>query len=54
MYSSFLSTGSIPQNVHEVLPRPFWGGSSFQNKTPLGHSIGQIPFTSLEGDKRPD
>ena len=29
------------------------GGSSHQNKTPVDHSIGHIPFTSLEGDKRP-
>ena len=34
---------------------PFWGGgSSHQNKTPVDHSIGHIPFASLEGDKRPD
>ena len=31
-------------NIHEVWPRPFWGGSSHQNKTPVGHSIGHIPF----------
>ena len=35
-------------------PRPFWGGSGHQNKTPVDHSIGHIPFTSLEGDKSPD
>ena len=48
--------GSIPLNIHEVWPRPFWGGSSHQNKTPVDHSIGHkpIPFTLLEGDKRPD
>ena len=46
--------GRIPLNIHEVWPRPFWGGSSHQNKSPVGHSIGHIPFTSLEGDNRPD
>ena len=46
--------GSIPLNIHEVWPRPFWRGSSLQNKTPMDHSIGHIPFASLEGDKRPD
>ena len=35
-------------------PHPFRGGSSHQNKTPVDHSIDHIPFTSLEGDKRPD
>ena len=45
--------GSIPLNIHEVLPRPFWGGSSHQNKTPVDHSIGHVPFGSLEGGKRP-
>ena len=49
-----LSTGSIPLNIHEVWPHPFWGGSSHQNKTPVDHVIGHIPSTSLEGDKRPD
>ena len=44
--------GSIPLNIREVWPRPFWGGSSHQNKTPVDHSIGHIPFASLEGDKR--
>ena len=33
---------------------PFWRGCSYQNKTPVDHSIGHIPFASLEGDKRPD
>ena len=33
---------------------PFWGGSSRQNKLPVDHFIGHIPFASLEGDKRPD
>ena len=47
-------TGSIPLNNHEVWPHPFWGGSSLQNKTPVDHSIGHIPFASLGGDKRPD
>ena len=46
--------GSIPLNIHKVWPRPFLGGSSNQNKTPVDHSIGYIPFTALEGDKRPD
>ena len=46
--------GSIPLNIHEVWSRIFGGGSSHQNKTPVDHSIGHIPFTSLEGDKRPD
>ena len=50
----FLFFSSIPLNIHEVWPRPFWGGSSLQNKTPVDHSIGHIPFASLEGDKRPD
>ena len=45
--------GSIPLNIHEVWPRPFWGGRSHQNKTPVDYSIGHIPFTSLEGDNRP-
>ena len=47
-------TGSIPLNIHEVWPRPFWGGCSLQNKTPVDYSIGHIPFASLKGDKRPD
>ena len=38
----------------EVWPLPFWRGSSHQNKTPVDHSIGHIPFASLEGNKRPD
>ena len=46
--------GSILLNIHEVWPRPFWGGSSHQNKTPEEHFIGYFPFASLEGDKRPD
>ena len=46
--------GSIPLNIHEVWPRPFLGGSSLQNKTPVDHSIGHISFASLEVDKRPD
>ena len=46
--------GSIPLNIHEVWPRPFWGGGSLHNKTPVGHFIGHIPFASLEVDKRPD
>ena len=46
--------GSILLNIHEVWPRPFWGGSSHQNKLPVDHFIGHIPFASLEGDKRPD
>ena len=33
---------------------PFLGRSSHQNKTPVDHSIGHIPFTSLAGDKKPD
>ena len=33
---------------------PFLGRSSHKNKTPVDHSIGHIPFTSLEGEKRPD
>ena len=33
---------------------PFWGGSGHQNKTPVNHFIGHIPFACLEGDKRPD
>ena len=28
--------------------------SSHQNKLPVDHFIGHIPFASLEGDKRPD
>ena len=32
----------------------FGEGNSHQNKIPMDHSIGHIPFTSLEGDKRPD
>ena len=43
--------GSILLNIHEVWPRPFWGGSSHQNKTSVDHFIGHIPFASLEGDK---
>ena len=35
-------------------PRPFCGGSGHQNKTPVDHSIGIIPFTSLGGDNKPD
>ena len=46
--------GNIPLNIHELWSRPVLGGSSHQNKTPVDHSIGHIPFTSLEGDKRPD
>ena len=46
--------GSSPLNIHEVWPRPFWGGRCHQNKTPVDHFIGHIPFASLEGDKRPD
>ena len=46
--------GCIPLNIHEMWSRPFWGGRSHQNKTPVDHSIGHIPFGSLEGDKRPD
>ena len=49
-----LIIGSIPLNIHEVWPRPFWGGRSLQIKTPVDHSIGHIPFALLEGDKRPD
>ena len=48
------TSGSTLLNIHEVWPRLFWGGSSHQNKTPVGHFIGHIPFVSLEGDKRPD
>ena len=48
------SAGSILLNIREVLPRPKWGGSSHQNKTPVDHSTGHISFASLEGDKRPD
>ena len=38
---------------------PFWGGggggrSSHQNKLPVDHFIGHIPFASLEEDKKPD
>ena len=50
----FSGNGSIPLNIHEVWPRPFWGESSIQNKNPVDHSIDHIPFASLEGDKRPD
>ena len=39
--------GSILLNIHEVWPRPFWRGSSHQNKTPVDLSIGYIPFASL-------
>ena len=46
--------GSILLNIHEVWPRPFWRGSSNQNKSPMDHFIAHIPFASLEGDKRPD
>ena len=49
-----MTYSSIPLNIHEVWPRPFWSGSSLQNKTPVDHSIGHIPFASLEGTKRPD
>ena len=49
-----VTLGSIPLNIHEVWPRPFLGGSSHQNETPVDHSIGHNPLTSLEGDKRPD
>ena len=49
-----LRIGSILLNIHEVWPRPFWRGSSHQNKSPVDHSIGHIHFASLEGDKRPD
>ena len=45
---------SIPLNIHAVWPRPYCGGSIHQNKTPVDHSIGHIPFTSLEGDNRSD
>ena len=48
------SIGSSPLNINEVWPRPFWGGSSLQIKTPVDHSIGHAPFASLEDDKRPD
>ena len=46
--------GSILLNIHEVWPRPFWGGSSHQKENTVYHLIGHIPFASLEGDKRPD
>ena len=29
-------------------------GSSLQNKTPVNHSIGHMPFASLKGNTRPD
>ena len=45
---------SIPLNIHEVWTCPFRGGSGHQNKTSVDHFIGHIPFTSIEGDKRPD
>ena len=45
---------SILLNIYEVWPRPKRGGSSHQNKSPVDHSIGHIPFAALEGDKRPD
>ena len=45
---------SILLNIHEVWPRPFWGGSSHQKENTVYHLIGHIPFASLEGDKRPD
>ena len=46
--------GSILLNIHEVWPRPFWGGRRYQNKLPVDHLIGHIPFASLEADKRSD
>ena len=46
--------GSILLNSHEVWPRPFWGGSSHQNKLSVDHFISHIPFASLKCDKRPD
>ena len=46
--------GSILLNIHEVWPRPFWRGSSHQEKNTVDHFIGHIPFASFERDKRPD
>ena len=46
--------GRIPLTIHEVWPRPFWGGSILQNITPVDHFIGHIPFASLKADKRSD
>ena len=48
------TSGRILLNIQDVWPRPFWGGSSHQNKTPVDHFIGHIPFASLQGDRRPD
>ena len=49
LHDTVLLNGSILLNIHEVWPRPFWGGSSHQKKT-----LWIIPFASFEGDKRPD
>ena len=49
-----MSFGNILLNIHEVWPHPVWGVSRHQNKTPVDHFIGHIPFPSLECDKRPD
>ena len=51
--SGILNVGSIPLNIHEVWSRPNRGGNCHQKKTREGHFIGHIPFSSLEGDKRP-
>ena len=44
MTMKVLSHGSIPLNIHEVSPRPKRGGGDRQQKTPVDHFIGHIPF----------
>ena len=39
-----MSSGSIPQNIHEVWPRPFWGEAYRWKKIPVDHFIGHIPL----------
>ena len=36
--------GSIPLNIHEVWPRPFWGEAYRRKKIPEDHFIGHIPL----------
>ena len=36
--------GSIPLNIHEVWPRPFWGEAYRWKKNPVDHFIGHIPL----------
>ena len=36
--------GSIPLNIHEVWPRPFWGEAYRRKKIPVDHFISHIPL----------